>query len=122
MFQRCFYGEYTSAPALLQIHKSFPPNNLRYLTGSNRSSNFCAFPNLGHMAYTLCIIKCKGGISMEQLEKIAAFTAGFHLEDAPEAVVEAAKACVLDTVSVAIGAGSNQMYCGIKQASPYTIS
>lgn len=67
------------------------------------------------MAYTLCIIKCKGGISMEQLEKLAAFTAGFHLEDAPEAVVEAAKACVLDTVSVAIGAGSNQMYCGIKQ-------
>ena len=52
---------------------------------------------------------------MEQLEKLAAFTAGFHLEDAPEAVVEAAKACVLDTVSVAIGAGSNQMYCGIKQ-------
>lgn len=52
---------------------------------------------------------------MEQLEKLAAFTAGFHLADAPETVVEAAKACVLDTLSVSIGAGSNQMYRDIKQ-------
>lgn len=51
---------------------------------------------------------------MEQLQKLAAFTADLRLEDVPEAVVEAAKGCILDTLSVAIGAGNNQMFQGIK--------
>lgn len=37
------------------------------------------------------------------------------MEDAPREVLEAAEGCVLDTLSVAIGAGENQMYNGIKK-------
>ena len=51
---------------------------------------------------------------MKQLKDLAAFTAGFRLEDAPEAVVTAAKNCVLDTLSVGMGANDNPMLCGIK--------
>lgn len=51
---------------------------------------------------------------MKQLRELAAFTAGFQLEDAPEAVVTAAKNCVLDTLSVGMGAARNPMLCGIR--------
>lgn len=52
---------------------------------------------------------------MEQLQRLAAFTAGLHLEDVPEAVVKAAKDCILDTLSVALGAMSDPMYRQVKR-------
>ena len=41
---------------------------------------------------------------MTQLRQLARFAAGFRLEEAPEAVVKAAKYCVLDSVGAALGA------------------
>jgi 2-methylcitrate dehydratase PrpD len=58
--------------------------------------------------------RMKGVRKMEQLKKLAGFVADFELKDAPEEVVSAAKACVLDTMAVAMGANSNPMLNTIK--------
>ena len=52
---------------------------------------------------------------MKQLRDLAAFTANLHLEDVPEEVVMATKNCVMDTLSVGLGAINNEMLQGIKQ-------
>lgn len=51
---------------------------------------------------------------MEELRQLAQFLADMRLEDAGEEVLEAAKACVLDTVALALGARENPMFQGIK--------
>lgn len=51
---------------------------------------------------------------MEELRQLAQFLADMKLEDAGEEVLEAAKACVLDTVAVALGARENPIFQGIK--------
>lgn len=52
---------------------------------------------------------------MNQLETLADFVSGFQLEHAPAEVIAAAKACILDTVSAAMGATDNPMYQQIVQ-------
>lgn len=52
---------------------------------------------------------------MKQLKKLSEFIASFHLEDAPETVVEAAKSCILDTVSVSMGATDNPLYQNVRE-------
>lgn len=51
---------------------------------------------------------------MRQLKHLADYVSRFRLEDAPPAVIDAAKACVLDTVAVTLGARDNEMYQRIK--------
>ena len=51
---------------------------------------------------------------MEELRKLAQFLADMRLEDAGVEVLESAKACVLDTVALALGARENPMFQGIK--------
>lgn len=51
---------------------------------------------------------------MEDLKKLAQFVAEMKLEAAETEVCEAAKACVLDTLALALGARENPMFQGIK--------
>lgn len=51
---------------------------------------------------------------MKQLKHLARYVSEFRLEDAPAAVIEAAKACILDTLSVALGARENPLYQSVK--------
>ena len=51
---------------------------------------------------------------MEELRQLAQFLADMKLEDAGEEVLEAAKACVLDTLALALGARENPMFQEIK--------
>ena len=51
---------------------------------------------------------------MEQLRKLAAFVGRFRLADAPAEVLAAAKACVLDSVSVALGARDNPLCSSVR--------
>lgn len=52
---------------------------------------------------------------MEELKRLAGFVEQFKLENAGDDVLRAAKACVLDTVAVALGAADNPMLCRIKE-------
>ncbi len=52
---------------------------------------------------------------MEELNILSGFVEQFRLEGAGDEVCRAAKACVLDTAALALGAESNPMYRGIKE-------